>query len=56
MEEEAFVSLEWTWVGISEKPSYLHEPDKRGDGIYPEIEYLSFAVDQKNECNIEPSG
>ena len=37
MEEEAFVSLERTWVGISAKPSSLHEPDKRGDGIDPEI-------------------
>ena len=29
------------------KPYSLHKPDKRGDGIDPAIEYLSFAVNQK---------
>ena len=38
MEEEAFVSLEKKWVGISAKPSSLHDPDKRGDEIDPTIE------------------
>ena len=52
MEEELFVSLERTWVGISAKPSYLHDPDKRSDGIDPAIEYFSFLVDQKIEGNM----
>ena len=30
-----FVSLEWEWVGISEKISSLKDPDKIGDWINP---------------------
>ena len=56
MEEEACVSLYRTWVVISEKPSSLQDPDKRGDLIDPTIEWLSFAVDQKIEGDMAPSG
>ena len=34
-------------VGISEKPSSLHNPDKRGGGIDPRIEYFSFALEKQ---------
>ena len=44
------------WVGILAKLSSLHKPDKRGDGIDPAIEYLSFSVEQKIEGNMSPSG
>ena len=46
MEEEAWVSLERTWVGISAKMSPLHNPDKRGDVNDPTIEKISFTVEK----------
>ena len=56
MEEEAFVIIELTWVGISAKLSSLRHPDKRGHGIDPAILYLLFAVDPKIEGNKATSG